>query len=305
MQKINSILCRVSAIAAGFTITGSDGRNAVLGAIEVGMTNDMVQTLVCIIVVSVIALPISVWSYKNQNTTYATLGAIVFLTAWSVSYSFSVKRMGANRDNEAANYSKANLVGVIAEENRLDAKQRLEKAKATLAKEAVSGKGPIWKEAKNNLDQAQLDYNKAEKKVLNAGPTKHSATFEQTGYLVYLLPFVAQASGVVFFMIGFGGSKSKNSAPKRDVIEELISQPLQVNSHKDSEDKVLSYLKSISEKGEWRTTYRRIEKATGVNIAFVKEHLTDLHYSRAIMIKGSTKGKGTWGCIGVKLLAET
>jgi hypothetical protein len=305
MQKITNILWRCLAIVVALSATGADGFNTLSQALDSGMTKDIIATLAIIIVVMSLALPMSIWAYKNQNKTYAALGAIVFLTAWSVSYGFSVNRMGTNRDNEAANYSKANFVGIIAEENRLDAKQRLEKAKVILAREAVSGKGPIWKEAKNNLDQAQLDYNKAEKKVLNAGPTKHSATFEQTGYLVYLLPFVAQASGVVFFMIGFGGLNSKNRAPKRDVIQELINQPVQVNSHKDSENKVLAYLKSISEKGEWRTTYRRIEKATGVNIAFVKEHLTDLHYSRAIVIEGSTKGKGTWGCIGVKLLAES
>ncbi len=100
---------------------------------------------------------------------------------------------------------------------------------------------------------------------------------------------------------------NKNSSEaKKDVIQELLNQPPLNEPYKQSEEHVYSYLKKCANDGEWRTTYRKIQGATGVNIALVKEHLTDLHYRRKIVIEGSTKGRGTWGrLLETNLLVET
>lgn len=298
MNRITNILWRCLAIAVAISATGADGYNTLSHAVNAEMTKDIIVTLAVIIVVMSLALPASVWSFKRQNRTYGALGAIVFLAAWSVSYGFSVNRMGTNRSNEAATYSRANLVGVIAEEKRLEAKNKLENAKAILAKEAVSGRGPIWKEAKNNLDQAQIDYDIAERQVLKAGPTKRSETFEQTGYLVYLLPFVAQASGVVFFLIGFGEmrdsektKKTKRRANQQRVIDQLKS------TVPDEKEAVLEFLKNDSKSGYWESRYRKISEATGVSIGSVKPALDKLVIEKCITVDGCTKGRGTWGRI--------
>ncbi len=298
MNRITNILWRCLAIVAGVSITGSDGRNTLLGASESGMTDDLLITLACVVVITSITLPLSIWSFKKQNRTYGVLGIAVFLAAWTVSYWFSVKRMGTSRDNEAAIYSKANLVGILAEEKRLEAKSKLEKAKSTLAKEAVSGKGPIWKEAKNNLDQAQIDYDIAERQVLKAGPTKRSKTFEQTSFLVYFLPFVAQALGVFLLLIGFGEmrdsekmKKSKRRANQQKVIDQLKS------AVPDEKQAVLEFLKKGSKSGHWESRYRKISEATGVSIGSVKPALDKLVIEKCITVDGCTKGRGTWGRI--------
>lgn len=302
-MNISNILWRGMAISLGCAAVAADGFNTLSQAIEAKMTLDIVATVAVIIVVMSLALPLSVWAYTNQNKKYGALCAAVFLGAWAVSYGYSVNRMGYNRMNEAHAINKANVKGMLATENLVVARAKLEAANLNLAREEVTGKGPRWKEAFNLKEQAKSEVKKAEAQI---EPMKHSTTHESTKYLIYAVPFVAQCAGVVCFLIGFGAMNKDSSEAKKDVIEELLNQPPLIEPYKQSEDRVYTYLKECANGEEWRTTYRKISQATGVNIAFVKEHLTDLHYRRKIVIEGSTKGRGTWGKINeANLLVAT
>lgn len=301
-MTLNNIIKRLLAISLGLAFTAADGVNTLKQAVESGTTPDVVVTIGIIVIGMSLSLPIAVWSFTNQNKVYGSLAAIVFVGCWAVSYGYSLDRLGTNRMNQQHQIGVDNMAGLLAAENLIAARKKLDNANAVLAKEAVTGRGPKWKEAFNLKQQAEEEVAKAERRSV---PMKRSETFKYTGYLVFAVPLVAQAAGVVFLLIGFGALDKNKQPIKRDIIQELIDQPMRFDPSRGGENKVFEYLKSISEKGEWRTTYRKIEKATGVNLAFVKEHLTDLHYRRAIAIEGSTKGRGTWGRLYTKTLIET
>lgn len=300
-MTLNNIIKRLLAISLGLAFTAADGVNTLKQAIESGTTPDVVITIGVIVIGMSLSLPIAVWSFTNQNKAYGSLAAIVFVGCWAVSYGYSLDRLGTNRMNQQHKVAVDNMAGLIAAENLIAARKKLDNANAVLAREEVTGRGPKWKEAYNLKQQAEEEVAKAERRSV---PMKRSETFEYTSYLVYAVPFVAQAAGVVFLLIGFGALDKNKQPIKRDVIQELIEQPIRFDISRDNENAVFEYLKSISEKGAWHTTYRKIGKATGVNIALVKEHLTDLHYRQAIAIDGMSKGRGTWGRIGAKTLIE-
>lgn len=296
-MTIYNILRRLLAICLGLAFTAADGLNTLRQAIESNMTNDLVITIGVIIVGMSLSLPIAVWSFTKQNKVYGSLAILVFVGCWVVSYGFSVNRMGTNKMNEAHDINKANMRGALAAEKLEIARAKLIDANRNLAREEVSGRGPRWKEANYLKQQAEREMRDAESQM---EPMKNLPTFQATMYLVYVVPLVAQAGGVVCFLIGFGALKAKkNRVDLKSKIE--TSNYLSVN--RQDELSVFNYLKHNSKNGRWKTSYRKISDATGVNTALVKERLTDLVYSGAIRIDGCSKGKGTWGVIIERELA--
>lgn len=292
-MTLDNILWRGLAMLLGGAFVAADGLNTLSQAIESKMSIDIVITVAVIIVGMTLSLPLTTWSYTNQNKVLGGLSAIVFLGCWVVSYGFSLNRMGTNKMNEAHAINQQNMQGTLAAEKLVAARKKLDEANRALAREEVTGIGPKWKEAFNLKQQAEREVAKAE---IQMQPMKYTATYEATIYLVYAVPFVAQAGGVVCFLIAFGAMNG-TERKKRAAINDLLDQELELSIDRRSENKILGFLKECSDLDRWHTTYRQIEKATGVNIAFVKEHLTDLHYRKAIVIEGSSKGKGTWGRI--------
>lgn len=292
-MKYSNTLWRGLAICLGVAATGADGFNTLSHAVNAKMTIDIVATVAVIIVVMALSLPISVWAFKKQNFFNGALCAVVFVTAWAVSYGFSINRMGSNRMNEAQKIGKSNLASSIALEKIVKASDILDQAKNELAKEAVDGKGPRWKFANNRAQQAEIDLKNAENAYLDTGPMQHSQTFDQTAYLVYLLPFVAQAAGVVFFLIAFGELKNTpKRASRREHSKHVIEQ---LKQSVPDERAVLDYLKSCADNGDWASRYRDISKASGISIGAVKNALNTLENEKEIIVDGCTKGRGTWG----------
>lgn len=290
-MTIYNILRRLLAICLGLAFTAADGLNTLRQAIESNMTDDLVITIGVIIVGMSLSLPIAVWAYTKQNKVYGYLAAAVFIGCWAVSYGFSVNRMGTNKMNEAHAINKINMRGALAAEKLDLARAKLKDANSNLAREAVSGKGPKWKEAYNLKQQADVEVQEAENQM---EPMKTLTTYQATMYLVYVVPLVAQGAGVVFFLIGFGSLKTRKT---KKSIERQIEAISYLSVNKQDEISVFNFLKNNSKNGRWDTNYRKISEATNVNTALVKERLTDLVYLGVIRIDGCSKGKGTWGVI--------
>lgn len=288
-MKYTNILWRILIAFLGIGMTSADGFSTLSHVIDVGMTQDIIAAVAGVIIVMALSLPICVWAFKNQNMTHGVLCAVVFITAWAVSYGFSVNRMGANRLHEAQQLNKVNLSAALAQEKIIRATERLDSAKVVLAREAVSGIGPKYKEAANKAAIAEADLKKAEAAFIQSGPTQHSKTFDQTAYLVYLLPFVTQMAGVVFMLIAFGEIKTKRKRHAQKVVEKLRT------SVPELDNLVLEHLKAQSEKGHWESRYRQISKDSNVSVGAVKKALSNLEKEGEIIVDGCSKGRGTWG----------
>lgn len=300
---INSILWRGLAISLAIAATGADGFNTLSQAVASGMTPDMIATVAVAIAAMSLALPLSVWSYRNQNRVYGLAFGAVFLITWAVSYGFSLNRMGHNRMNEVHTIEKANLAGVIASEKVTQARASLKAAQADLSRESVTGKGPRWKEAFARANYARADLRAAEDELRKAGPSKTSRTIEQTAYLVYLLPLTAQLISIFGFLIGFGSIKTDarpNVQPReksRRVIEQL-KEPVTLHQAKSAiDDAVYNVLKRKAKKGEWSSTYREIAENADVGLGSVGPALSSLENKGRIGVDTKSKGRGTRGRI--------
>ena len=316
-MTITNISWRVLAIFVGLVATTVDGWNNLSYVVNAGLTNDVIAAVATASLIMAVGLPTSIWGWCQGNYFSAICGISAFAIACSVSYGYSLNRMGDNRATEVHKIAKSNSGSMLSLRSLAQAEKKLEAAQDALASESVTGQGPKWKKAKVQEEQALAELEKAKQEVRAAGPMKHSETVEQTEYVVYALPLLLQLTSVAFFGIGFGRSKShrdgglgvqpdkpgqpdepKNTRVHTQRVINNLKQSVQNTEH--AQESVFKALQTLSIDGEFKTSYRDISALTkasdgyGVATGAMNEVLNSLS-DKGLIERYSSKAKGTCG----------